>query len=107
MSEYQCDEFQAVDRRVTVAYDVAGSRISAPRHLLSDSANPLFTRFTQLEILPHNSVGTHELVTRVWSDESLRVDPDAPVRLHKHTGGWPFHTHAVAERTPKLARTAD
>jgi AAA+ ATPase superfamily predicted ATPase len=97
----------ALDRRGKVAYAVAGSRISALRNLLSDSESPLFTRFAQLDLLPFNSEGTHELVSQVWSDESLQVDPDVPVRLHKHTGGWPFYTHAVAERAAQLARMAD
>lgn len=97
----------ALDRRGKVAYAVAGSRVSALRNLLSDGESPLFTRFAQLELHPFNSDGTHELVTRIWSDESLEVDPDASVRLHKYTGGWPFYTHAVAVRAGQFARMSD
>ncbi len=97
----------ALDRRGKVAYAVAGSRVSAMRNLLSDTESPLFTRFEQIELRPFNSDGTHDLATRLWSDESLSPESDASTRLHKLTGGWPFYAHAVAARAAQIARAAD
>lgn len=97
----------ALDRRGKVAFAVAGSRVTAMRNLLSDGESPLFTRFEQIELRPFNSDGTYDLAARIWSDASLTPEPDASVRLHKLTGGWPFYSHAVAARAGQVARTAD
>ncbi|MGH2355267.1 MAG: hypothetical protein ACRDJN_26960, partial [Chloroflexota bacterium] len=95
----------ALDRPGRVAFVVAGSRVSALRHLLSDGENPLFTRFEQLELRPFPPEATHELASRLWDEEGIAAEPDAAVRLHRLTGGWPFYVHAVAARARQLART--
>ena len=97
----------ALDRRGKVAFAIAGSKVSALRHLLSDGESPLFTRFSHMELHPFSIDGTHDLTARIWSDETLVVDPDASVRLHKYTGGWPYYTHAVAVRAAELSRASD
>lgn len=97
----------ALDRRGKVAYAVAGSRVSAMRNLLSNGESPLFTRFEQIELRPFDSDGTHDLAIRVWIESSLAPEPDAYVRLHRLTGGWPFYSHAVAARAAQIARAAD
>jgi AAA+ ATPase superfamily predicted ATPase len=97
----------ALDRPGRVGFAVAGSRVSAMRKLIGDGESPLFTRFEAIPLGPFGSDGTHELATIVWSDESLAPEPDAAVRLHRLTGGWPFYTHAVAARAAQIARAAD
>jgi len=94
----------ALDRRGKVAYVAAGSRVTALRTLLSDGESPLFTRFQQLDLLPFAEDATHDLATRIWDGDGLNADPDAAVRLHRLTGGWPFYVQAVAARTSQLAR---
>jgi AAA+ ATPase superfamily predicted ATPase len=97
----------ALDRRGKVAFAIAGSKVSALRTLLSDGESPLFTRFSQMELNPFSPDGTHELAARIWSDGTLVVDPDASVRLHRYTGGWPYYSHAVAMRAAQLSRASD
>lgn len=97
----------ALDRPGRAAYVVAGSRVSALHGLLADGENPLFTRFEQLELRPFVPEATHDLATRTWDEEGLAIEPDAAVRLHRLTGGWPFYVHAVAARARQLARAAD
>jgi len=67
------------------------------RRLIEDGASPLFTRFTSLELHPFHPDATIELAGRIWRDES-QFEPDAAVRLHRLTGGWPFYVHSVAVR---------
>lgn len=97
----------ALDRRGKVAYVAAGSRVTALRTLLSDGESPLFTRFQQLDLLPFAGDATHDLATRIWDGDNLVVEPDAAVRLHRLTGGWPFYVQAVASRASQLARGRD
>lgn len=92
----------ALDRPAQVAFVIAGSRVTAMRHLIEDGASPLFTRFTPLELHPFHPEATFELASRIWEDES-QFEPDAAVRLHRLTGGWPFYVHAVAVRVRALA----
>jgi hypothetical protein len=92
----------ALDRPGRVALVVAGSRVTAMRHLIEDGASPLFTRFIPLELRPFHRDATFELATYIWEDES-RFEPDAAVRLHHLTGGWPFYVDAVEVRARALA----
>jgi hypothetical protein len=92
----------ALDRPGRVAFLIAGSRVTAMRRLIEDGASPLFTRFTPLELRPFHPDATFELASRIWEDES-RFEPDAAVRLHRLTGGWPFYVHAVAVRARAVA----
>jgi AAA+ ATPase superfamily predicted ATPase len=80
----------ALDRPGRVAFVVAGSRVTALRHLLGSGEQPLFTRFEQLDLRPFPSDSTHDLATRLWDEEGLSAEPDAAVRLHRLTGGWAF-----------------
>jgi hypothetical protein len=97
----------ALDRPGRAAFVVAGSRVTALRSLLGDSENPLFTRFEQLELRPFPPDATDELATRLWDEKELRAEPDATVRLHRLTGGWPFYVHAVASRARQIARAGN
>lgn len=97
----------ALDRPGKVAYIVSGSRVTALRHILADGESPLFTRFEQIELGPFVPDATHELATRIWDDANARHEPDAVVRLHRLTGGWPFYVQAVAARADQIARAAE
>lgn len=92
----------ALDRPGRVAFVIAGSRVTAMRRLIEDGASPLFTRFTPLELRPFHPDATLELASQIWEDES-RFQPDAAVRLHRLSAGWPFYVHAVAVRARALA----
>lgn len=87
----------ALDRPGRVAFVVAGSRVTAMRRLIEDGGSPLFARFTSLELRPFHPDATLDLASRIWEDES-QFEPDAVIRLHRLTGGWPFSVHAVAVR---------
>jgi AAA+ ATPase superfamily predicted ATPase len=97
----------ALDRPGKVAFVVAGSRVSALRALLTDRESPLFQRFEHLELGPFAPDATLELATRIWDEDGLTHEPDAVVRLHKLTGGWPFYVRAVAMRAAQMAHGAD
>ena len=97
----------AVDRPGKVGFVVAGSRVSVLRALLTDREGPLFQRFESLELGPFAPDATLELAARVWDEDDLGYEPDAVVRLHKLTGGWPFYIRAVSLRAAQLARGAD
>jgi hypothetical protein len=92
----------ALDRPGRVAFVVAGSRVTAMRHLIEDGGSPLFARFTSLELRPFHPDATRDLASRVWVDES-QFEPDAATRLHRLTGGWPYYVHAVAARARAIA----
>jgi hypothetical protein len=62
---------------------------------------------SQLELQPFAPLATAELAERLWDEDELFYEPDAALRLHKLTGGWPFYAHAVAARARQLARTAE
>jgi hypothetical protein len=93
----------ALDRPGSVAFVVAGSRVTALRRIIEDGGSPLFTRFTSMELPPFHLSATLELAGRIWGDET-RFEPDAAVRLQRLTGGWPFYVHAVAVRADALVR---
>ncbi|HZT08908.1 MAG TPA: hypothetical protein VFC51_17930 [Chloroflexota bacterium] len=97
----------AVDRPGKVAFVVAGSRVSALRALLTDREGPLYQRFEHLELGPFAPDATLELATRIWDEDNLPYEPDAVVRLHRLTGGWPFYIRALANRAGQMARAAD
>lgn len=97
----------AVDRPGKVAFVVAGSRVSALRALLTDREGPLYQRFEHLELGPFAPDATLELATRIWDEDNLAYEPDAVVRLHRLTGGWPFYIRALANRAGQMARAAD
>lgn len=97
----------AVDRPGKVGFIVAGSRVSALRALLTDREGPLFQRFESFELGPFAPDATLELANRIWGEDGLLHEPDAVVRLHRVTGGWPFYIRAVALRAAQLARSAE
>lgn len=97
----------AIDRPGKVGFVIAGSRVSALRALLTAREGPLFQRFESLELGPFAPNATLKLTARIWDEEGLGYEPDAVVRLHRLTGGWPFYVRAVALRAGQMARGAD
>lgn len=94
----------ALDRQGRVGFAVAGSKVTALKKLIGDSESPLFTRFTSVSLDPFGLDATGELATSVWEEEEVTHDPDAVVRLHRISGGWPLYVHAIAQRARQIAR---
>lgn len=75
------------------------------RKLIGDSESPLFTRFGEIPMDPFGGDATNELATKIWEgDATIAHDPDAAIRLHKLSGGWPLYVNAIAQKARLLAR---
>lgn len=92
----------ALDRPGQVAFVAAGSRVTAMRRLLEEGGSPLFARFTVIDLRPFTLDASRELAAAIWADET-HFDPDAAVRVHRLSGGWPYCVHALAQRAVQIA----